>query len=43
MAKKIVIIVNDEDFEDTYAEITSNLDYDNIKYSISAMDIEVKE
>lgn len=32
--KKIIVIVSDNDAELAYAEITSNLDYDNIAYSI---------
>lgn len=35
MYKKIIVtIYNDEEFEDALAEIKSNLDYDNIDYSI---------
>lgn len=32
--KIIVTIYNDEEFDDALAEIKSNLDYDNIDYSI---------
>jgi hypothetical protein len=35
MSKKIIVtIYNDEEFEDALAEIKSNLDYDDIDYSV---------
>ena len=39
MKRQIIITIrDDEEFEDALAEITSNLDYDNIEY-----DYEIKE
>lgn len=32
--KKIIITVTEEDFDDALGEITSNLDYDNINYTV---------
>lgn len=34
MKKIVIVIKNDEDFDDALAEITSNLDYDNIEYEV---------
>lgn len=38
MAKKIVLIVSDNDIERAYEEITSALEYENIEYSASILD-----
>lgn len=41
--KKIVVIVRNEDLDDVYGEITSNLDYDDINYSSYIVDLDKSE
>lgn len=38
--KKIVVIVSNEDLDNAYGEITSNLDYDDINYSSYIVDLD---
>ena len=41
--KKIIILVSDEEVATAYSEITSALEYENIPYSASILDLSVKE
>jgi len=41
--KKIVIIVADNDTDKAYTEITSVLEYENIEYSASILDVEERK
>ena len=41
--KKIIILVSDEEVETAYSEITSALEYENIPYSASILDLTTKE
>ena len=37
--KKIILLVSDEEVETAYSEVTSVLDYENITYSASILDL----
>jgi len=41
--KKIILLVSDNDTTKAYTEITSALEYENIEYSASILDLDVKE
>ena len=41
--KKIILLVSDEEVETAYSEITSALEYENIPYSASILDLTTKE
>lgn len=41
--KKIILLVSDEKVETAYNEITSALEYKNIPYSASILDLTTKE
>ena len=41
--KKIILLVSDEEVATAYSKITSALDYENIAYSASILDLSVKE
>lgn len=41
--KKIILLVSDEEMETAYSEVTSALDYENITYSASILDLSDKE
>lgn len=41
--KKIILLVSNEEVATAYSEITSALDYKNIAYSASILDLSVKE
>ena len=41
--KKIILSVSDKDLETAYNEVTSALEYKNIPYSASILDLTTKE
>lgn len=41
--KKIILLVSDEEVGTAYSEVTSALDYENITYSASILDLTDKE